>query len=419
MSALKVFLAIWFGYFLLIAVNPIVSNGSGAYAAFLLQFLFVVVAGFWWGAGITIPAGTRGAVLGAVDDRKIKRVIYLGIALSAFGTIAIAADRILLQGVDYSEGIAVARQQWRKIGEGRDGISSVWSVLGYLLSTSFVVSMWGLISHFEKLSRKYFARNVTLIFFLLMINSVLIGGRSIILLALAFALAFYCLRRARSFGRLRLGGKVKRRVALAGLAILFFLNYVFYARALTNDVGGFEYMVGMVGYLGAKPADIMVSLHESFPVLADIVSYNVLVVTYLTHSFYTTAAIIEVGGGDTFILFGYVRQLLSKLQVIGDVNLYWFLAGRFPSLPGALYHDGGAILSLIGACISGILAGGASFYSRRSRPSVIGDGMVASIFVVMFLSPFVLAVDIMSFPFIVAEFLLIGFLARFRLIRRV
>ena len=54
---------------------------------------------------------------------------------------ALTYDKLFIQKIDYSAGLAFAREEWRQLGEEREGqASSIFSVIGYLLGSSYYVA---------------------------------------------------------------------------------------------------------------------------------------------------------------------------------------------------------------------------------------------------------------------------------------
>jgi len=110
---------------------------------------------------------------------------------------------------------------------------------------------------------------------------------------------------------------------------------------------------------------------------------------------------------NAMILLAFPLSLLAKLGVIAPVNADWALAGRFPSVPGGLYHNFGPAGLVVGACLLGPGCGMVQQFRRVLPSSVVLIGAAAGLYATLFLSPIILAPDFMSFPFVMLEFILV------------
>lgn len=137
---------------------------------------------------------------------------------------------------------------------------------------------------------------------------------------------------------------------------------------------------------------------------------------YVTHSAYTFAGIISLEERTGNIFFTAQRFLLKKVGIdLGGDG--WAIQGRFPSVPGALYHDFGLVGMIV---LSVVLAGlvMVAIYSMRLVPGVFSFGVAGLALATLFLSPLLFAPDIIYFSFVAAQFLIIPAIASvvFRLI---
>jgi len=381
--------------------------------AFLLQVTFVtlVLAGYGMAHVIMkVPAVPR---WGEADVLDSKSIIHAALILSIVGTAFLIYDKIYIQGIDYSQGIAFAREEWRRMGEYRDGeISSIFSVLGYLFSSGYFVAGVLTVAVKGGLSQRFRFFSLLCVFLLLMINSLISGGRSNVLLLVTLLSAAMSSQYGWNF-RGFINGRFARIVvsAMILLAAAYTL-YVFYERAEASNLTAVEYVTGFLPYLGLEidgwyldvlAEDSLVSLSAIF----------VLAMGYITHSFSTTAAIIDGIQEDKVIVFLHAMNIFNKLGLVAPPDSSWFLAGRFPSLPGALWYQYGVLGVFFGGFFLGVGCALAKymFVVRASR--IVPLALYVASYAVLVLSPMLLVMDFMSFPFVILSFVQVAVLRAF------
>ncbi|MGK5022796.1 O-antigen polysaccharide polymerase Wzy [Janthinobacterium lividum] len=422
--SLRVFVGIWILYFVMVSLAPAHSRTSEMGQVVFLDAGFVVLTSlvavltnYFLERKLRVDSGYYLEQVQGVSDKLIRLTLLLALV----GLLALMFDKIQVQHIDYGGSLARAREEWRELGEGREGVSSPYSMIGYAFSTCFILTLIPLILNPKFLRPVKVGSALLGLFFFLMLNSILIGGRSIILLTLCFAIAFYVIRLERGGQAFTFSKKTKiGLIILAGVAIIY-IFYVFMARAsATHDgVSGAEYLQAMQEYMRLKTSAWPALLEREFPTFGSLVAFGMLTVTYLCHSAFIFAEYLQHQtdyASDSFILFNHMRDIFAKLGLIGPQSNDWFLAGRFPSLPGALFHDGGYILLFLGALVLGGVVGVANFFTKAKQMSFVRIGFVSSVYTILFLSPLLFAGDIMSFPFIVFEFIMFGvFFSKFRI----
>ena len=211
---INLYIAVWIGYCALLLILPVRYGRLESFTTVWSMSLWVLLsAAVAYGVHIALDRGTndtRRYLIGRpLQTSDVSRIVYIGMGLSALGFACLFFDRVVLQGIDYSQGIAIARELWRREGETREGVSSVFSVVGYIVGFSFFCSIAVAHLHWEHISKA--ARRT--VFFgglvLVMANSLLIGGRSIVLVQLAAIIAIGGFRT--SFGLAAFPGRVGRR----------------------------------------------------------------------------------------------------------------------------------------------------------------------------------------------------------------
>ncbi|MCI2807795.1 hypothetical protein [Eoetvoesiella caeni] len=342
----------------------------------------------------------------------VRRVIFSGFALSSLGFVFLLFDKLYVQGIDYSQGFAVAREQWRLHGEERGGqVSSIYSVVGYLIGSSYFISLALLVS--KNLKMRDCRRVFWIIFGLLLLlaNSAITGGRSSILLLLAFLV--YAYRTSSGSGARELvNSKIAKIVfALCGLGMVVYVLYIFSLRSDATGVSFAAYGAGFLDFMGLAPARWFVSDISNSP-LGGIFALVNLAVSYLTHSFATTAAIFDESFGHGNVIFNTIYQMLAKLGLIDAPDPNWFLSGRFPSLPGALYFQFGWLGLVVSAFLIGIWSSMVNLLYKFKWPSISMLLLCCCSESILLISPFLFAGDFISFPFIITGSFIAIFLVR-------
>lgn len=383
------------------------SNYTGLLSAFVLQLVFVLFVFFGYSWIFMIPQAGRVPTWGQSVPKHLRLMIRVSLCLSVFGTFFLLYDKVVIQGIDYSHGVAVAREAWRKEGVSRGGqVSSIYSVLGYLLSSGYFVAGVLLVIGGKHLSQGQKYRIALLIFILLMLNSILAGGRSNVLLLAVFLVGASTSVSGWSYKALFSSVFVRWSIFLFIFLAAWYLLYVFSARAQATGIDIPNYVSGFLPYLGLS-FDYNSELFREGGVISDIASLLVLAFSYVTHSFSTTAAILEHGVGDKTIIFLHPMNILFKLGLTSKPDSAWFLSGRFPSLPGALFYQFGIFGFFVISLFLGFLGGLSRFAYLRSPSNILFIGFYLAMYSVLILSPLLLAIDFMSFPFVISSFVLI------------
>lgn len=411
----------WTLYWGLLAILPFQSTEEAIWEAFLLQLFFVGVV---FVSGLATVCSLRGgnpAFSGrSLAIRGSARIAVISLILSIAGLAVSSYDKIFVQAVDYSEGVSVARENWKASKTESAGISSPFSALGYLLSPFYFVTAVLLVLKWADI--KYRMRLLLLggVLSVAIAGSALIGGRSSILLLCSYCISAFALVRP----RLRIKARFKKSaVALAILVLMstatlaFYTTFITVERARMTGVTVDYYVTDFMPFLNVEMSPWFESYAIEYPQLKYF--YPVIFsASYLLHSFSTTAAIIsshdEVDRA-TPILFGQALVLGSKLGIVDAPQGEWMLSGRFPSLPGALFHDYGALGLLIGAVILGIACGISQLGAAMRWGSMWSVTIYTTIGSVVLLSPYVFAMDLLMGYFIVVSFIVVSVTSTLRL----
>jgi oligosaccharide repeat unit polymerase len=409
---LRQFIFVWTLYWIAVAVLPVHSIYPATSEAFLLEICFVAIVSISAKAVLDL---FRVKQMPAADQKNIPRsksLIWVAVALSVIGLAALTYDKLYIQKIDYSAGLAFAREEWRQLGEEREGqASSIFSVMGYLFGSSYYVAAILAVTQGAVLSSRMRMTTLLVSFLLLMANSVLTGGRSNVLLLAVFVAAAFSSRRGLTVRGL-FASRLQRRVllALVLLAVGYSL-FIFFQRAQTNDVGGVEYAIDFLPYLGVE-ADSWYRQSLGNSASSALSAVAVLAGSYITHSFASVAAILDAPSEDKTLLFLNVIQMLYKLGLVAQPQADWFLAGRSPSVPGALWHQFGPLGFAAGSLLLGCLAGAAKVWLVRRPNRLVPLGAYTMATTTLLLTPVVFAPDFLSFPFVLASFVMLAILGQ-------
>lgn len=392
-------------YWLLQIILPIRPMGEGVAQAMLVQLSFVVTVIVGYAVILGLHGGQDASYGWQVGDR----VLAIALALSLIGTLALAYDKIVVQGIDYSAGLAFAREQWREAGlERGDSISSPASVIGYLLSSCYMVVL-ALITTRPWNTQKYVI--TFCVAGLALANTILTGGRSTLILTLLFYISALCI--ARRQNRTRKLGKwpVIIAVATAVMCTWYFL-YIFAARAEATGISIGDYSREVLFGLGLEPTAFLDNLNPN-NALTGPITLLVTATAYFTHSFATTVSIVDFGPlrNSATVIFVTVAGIAAKLHLIGPIDTEWFLAGTFPSLPGALYLQNGWWLTIFAGTSFGMVTALTHCWHRES-PSILTFGLMTGMMCILLASPILFAADVMMFPFAMVQFCLIYLISR-------
>ncbi len=109
----------------------------------------------------------------------------------------------------------------------------------------------------------------------------------------------------------------------------------------------------------------------------------------------------------------HVADMLNRLGLTDRPDTDWFLSGRLPSTPGALWHQFGLPGFLLGSLCLGVAAALAKVWTVRAPTKLLPLGIYTMIEIILMLSPAVFAADFLSFPFIACSFVTLAVIGVF------
>jgi hypothetical protein len=409
---LRQFLFVWALYWIAVAVLPVHSIYPSTTEALFLQIGFVAIVSLSAKIVLDLYGIRQMPFAGERNVPRAATLIWIAIFLSIIGLASLTFDKIFIQKIDYSAGLAFAREEWRQLGEEREGqASSIFSAIGYLFGSSYYVATILAITQGAVLSVRTRVASLSISFILLMANSVLTGGRSNVLLLAVFAIAAFSSRRGITVRGL-LVSRVQRRFLWTLLVIASVYSlFIFFQRAQTNGSSGVEYALDFLPFLGVE-ADNWYRQSLSDSAFSSVSAVAVLAGSYITHSFASVAAIIDAPTEDKTLLFLNVMQMLYKLGFVTQPDGDWFLVGRAASVPGALWHQFGAVGFFMGSVLLGALAAFTKVWLVRRPNQLVPLGAYTMAVTTLLLTPVVFAPEFLSFPFVLASFVLIAVCAQ-------
>ena len=395
----RTFLLVWAAYWGAVLAFPGSPSGGSALGSASIQLGFVAaVAAAMYSFRPSRDESLRMANYRSADA-GIGRAAWVGLAFGTIGTSLLLFDRIVIQGVRYGEGLAAARTSWQVGSEGRGGPSSVFSVLGYLLGGCHFAAAALVILRING----WLTLRQTLFLLacgaLVLGSSAMNGGRSSLLLFPAICLPALCLNPRASAGKVLLSP-----YALVFGAIAFaYCIAVFASRAELGATLGGDYALEFLSYLNIEPSPWLES--SSFP---DAVWMCILAWAYLIHSFATTCFIAVEPTTQCVAIGAHPIAMLSKFGLVGFPDDGWFLAGRFPSLPGALFHQFGLLGLVVGSMVLGAVTSAALKAVARFPRSMIALGAFLLAAATVALSPELAAFDFLGFASVAVGFLVLA-----------
>lgn len=417
---IRFYVAVWGGYFSLLLLLPVRYGRAdwdlafGALVAFVVASSMVaMLADLALSQHASRSVDLSWIAAGPFTTREVERLVLTGVALSFVGFVLLAYDRIFIQGIDFSQGLAVARNLWRDAAQDRQGVSSWASVLGYMLGFTFLAASVVAFVHWENLGRYVRAAVIIGVPMLALANSVLTGGRSILVVQFAALAAGAALRAAA--GRRVVPGRFISVVLVTGVFVLVALAYslyIFSSRATASSIAPSQYTIEMLHYLGGVPTRAYLALDALPFQVASILQFAVIAGSYVTHSAGTFESVLFIGQTPGRVSFGFLLLLLDKLGIPVPESQEWILGGRFLSLPGSLWYDFGWTGLGVGAVVMGLLLAAVPRLAASRSLGGLGTGAATGILVVAFMSPLLVAVDSLAFPFMIVGFVLLDIVQR-------
>ncbi|WP_123635012.1 hypothetical protein [Marinobacter sp. R17] len=388
-------------------VLPFDARGQSFSSCLIYYSVFFAVFVFF--SLLAIPKFYATINFGSVG--RLQKVLNWFFLISFLSLVAVFFDRVYIQGVSYSNGIAQARESWRAMASSRDGASSIINVLGNLLFP-FCFFVFALsYSFFESLIKPklYLYGSVLLIF----LFSVLTGGRELLLILCAIAASSACLRI--SINAPLLPKKIRLETIFFVALVLGFSLYVGFLRSQSYSDGLSWYSNSLAERLGGVKSSEFVQ--DSF---VSPIAMPVLI--YLAHVKWVFINVIDGGLEGGLSTFRQIFILFDRYTFFSD-DVVGFSSPKYSpnwiSAIGSFYYDFdffGLVLCIAGVFILWFTALGFLRVCELSRCffSVFYFYVVCSVIIMM---PFAFMFEIVQFIYLCIPLMLTlfwGFLVSFQ-----
>ena len=394
------FVFVWIGYAILVAAFPGTMSSGSLIGGILIQAVFVAAVAIAMYSLRLSKNESQRIEISLAGATGIGHGAWVGLCLGALGTGCMLYDRTIVQQVDFNMGLASVRNSLNDNGLNRSfSVSSPASVLGHLLGGCHFVAAVLVI---RRIHGRATTRQVLVLCVcsaLVLLGSAVNGGRSGLMLYFAVCLPAFFLNPRASIVRLMTSPIV---LSLLALFIVYSIG-IFISRSTLSQTTEQEYLIAFLTYLNIEPWPWLSSVS-----LPSVFCMPILAWAYCVHSFTTTCCIAVEPNSENLMIGNHIMALFSKAGFIDAFDSDWFLFGRFPSLPGALYHQFGTSglvgFSLLLGAVASTTLRIVAFFSR----SMIALGAFVLCAVILVLSPELPAFDVLAFPSVAVGFLILA-----------
>lgn len=311
-------------------------------------------------------------------NKHLNKILILGLLFLGY-------DYFVVKGINIFNGLSGIRNFLNNDLENT-GISSPFSVLGYLfLLMTFTHAV--VYSYFFKPNLKI---NLVIIVATLFI-SVITGGRTTFLLLIGVFLFNY--RNVIINSIVKLKFLTKKKIFIPILLAFFFINYVFYDRAQSNDIKFDAYTEIMAGELGGEHSGGAKydELKDSYPIILNAYEQTGL---YAFHSLWSLEGVLNTKNLYGNATFNNWRNILKKFGLTNEGSSEWLYSRRFISWQGGLYYDFGFFYLFI--IFFFLLIGKISY--NKMKNSILGVLFYSLVFMTFMFSPVIILTDILVYP---------------------
>lgn len=276
------------------------------------------------------------------------------LVLCLLGLVLLYYDRSFLRGIDYfGSGIAKARATINT--EGSSG--SLYSFFGNLFSYLYIVPIYNILIEWEIRQRKMnwliLAISIILVFSL----SLLMGGRTAMLIA--FTVAISALIARRTMGLSLMPSNIRpKHLLIAASALMLFFGMIFHWREKTfSGYGSHSYLVDLCNHLTVFSETTLTTCNigSSGVWYEDYINYGQAIFMYAFHPLWITehvASHYSFGASGTVLTAGMNNLLANRLGIEAMPHLY---AGFFVPTASSTLNDLGWTGLIIFSTITGII----------------------------------------------------------------
>jgi len=329
----------------------------------------------------------------------IKNIKFLSYAPVA-GIALLIYDRVILRGIDYTQGLRQARYAWLDTLGG-----SPIGILGNLLVPFSYVGIFFLVMHYERISKKQQRYLIAGIILGVIGHAALNGGRSNLLLAIAMILIAFTLKR-KNIKRVKTKTRGKIKYIIIFIFSAYYITYITLSSATMAQIDiDTLVQLGIKGLYGEMDPEFFSTEHSNGMYLLIYIS------SYLYHGQWTSQvaySLLEREG--TYSTPPLINMFLNNFGAGSNPEAKFFSdTGAFISLPGAFYYDYGFLGVLGLSSLFGIILGFVFIIINNSRSvGGIKTAFIVGILLIVILSPMVPAYGLSYFNFIVYSFIMTG-----------
>jgi len=337
-----------------------------------------------------------------INDKSLMRNVKILTFAPILGFILLLIDRVLIRGIDYSQGLRLARYDWLETTGG-----SIFGIIGNLLIPLSYVGIFILIVYFERI-KKYKFWLIMGILIGVFGHAALNGGRSNLLLALVMVVIALILKKERFFKSKIISIK-NIGILGVGLATFYYIAYIIESSAAMGGASLEELVpLGITALYGVPDNEFFSSEHSY---LTYILTY---ILSYLYHGQWTAQITSFLADREGFYFLTSLPTVMMDKYGLLDLQLdqkAFSETGAFISFPGAMYYDFGWFGVFFISLILGCLLGFVMLFLESKKPiRVFKIVFILFVLYILILSPILPAYGLSYLMFILFAFVLLSIL---------
>jgi len=346
-----------------------------------------------------------------IRDKFLITNVKILIISPILGFILMLVDRVLIRGIDYSQGLRVARYDWLETTGG-----SFFGVIGNLLIPLSYVGIFIFIMYFQRIKGYRFWLIIAVLIGVFG-HAALNGGRSNLLLALVMVIIAFIFKREKSFEYKVFSFKSVGLLSI-GLGAFYYVAYIIEASAIMGGATLEELVSLGISALYGTPDGEFFSTEHSY--LTYILTY---MLSYLYHGQWTAQITSFLTDREGFYFLTSLPTVMMDKYGLLDLQLdqkAFAETGAFISFPGAMYYDFGWFGVCFISFLLGVALGFVMFFLKSKKP-IGAFRMIVILFVLytLILSPILPAYGLSYLMFILFAFVLLSVLNALIFRRRV
>lgn len=312
---------------ILMPFSSISESGFSYFIYYTISFLFL------FSLALSSVFIRKKIYISSPSTLYISKIINIFITLSVLGIIMVIYDRIYIQQVDYSQGIGLAREMWREQAKGREGVSSLYNLLGNIMFPLVYWSFSFCIIYWEEINNK---KKIIFSVLLILLFSAITGGREPVLVLIAI---FFSSSSFRSIINKKTFNKDVVKFATAIMvSILIYSIYIGYIRFQVYNFTMLQYGESLASRLGGQLDDIN-AINAIIPDMFYPVGIYIVHVKWVFINTIEYSLLYSLDGVSSFrqiasMLHQYIPSIFESLSVTAPV----YTPNWIP-LTGSIWYD--------------------------------------------------------------------------------